>query len=77
MRHGTLGPAQDSFDRVFSGAPRAGDMQRLLGMGCDAWLVTAQDGAWRLDPFAGTCTVAARGEDWRLYRCEGKEGVLF
>jgi hypothetical protein len=43
------------FVRVFAGEPAADDVKELADRyGCDVIVVTAEDGAWRRDPFASS-----------------------
>jgi hypothetical protein len=60
------------FVRVFAGAPAADDVWELADRyGCDVVVVTAQDGAWRRDPFASSelyRLVETQPDRWRIYR---------
>ena len=60
------------FVRVFAGEPAADDVRELADRyGCDVVLVTAEDGAWRRDPFASSelyRLVETQPDRWRIYR---------
>jgi hypothetical protein len=60
------------FGRVFAGAGTPADVAELAQRyGCRLAVVTAEDGAWRHDPFAGSPfyrLVEERPERWRIYR---------
>lgn len=59
------------FARVFAGAATPSDMTTLrTAFGCGAAVVTAQDGAWRADPFAASPLFRLASEEpgrWRIY----------
>ncbi|MBN8916891.1 MAG: hypothetical protein J0I31_14950 [Rhizobiales bacterium] len=59
------------FDRVFVGTGTAEDVTTLRQtFGCGAIVVTAQDGAWRADPFASSPLYRLVEEEdgrWRIY----------
>jgi len=63
--------ATDLFARVFDGTGTPADLARMrLGFGCGAAVVTAQDGAWRNDPFAASALFRLAQEEegrWRIY----------
>ncbi|MFG1372252.1 hypothetical protein V5F32_08760 [Xanthobacter oligotrophicus] len=63
--------AADLFARVFDGTGMPADLAHMrLSFGCGAAVVTAQDGAWRNDPFAASPLFRlAQEEDgrWRIY----------
>lgn len=63
--------AADLFARVFDGAGTPADIAQMrLGFGCGAAVVTAQDGAWRRDPFAASPLFRLAQEEegrWRIY----------
>jgi hypothetical protein len=60
------------FVRVFAGEPAADDVRELADRhGCDVVVVTAEDGAWRRDPFASSelyHLVETQPDRWRIYR---------
>jgi|HubBroStandDraft_6_1064221.scaffolds.fasta_scaffold65073_2 hypothetical protein len=60
------------FVRVFAGEPAADDIRELADLyGCDVVVVTAEDGAWRRDPFASSelyHLVEMQPDRWRIYR---------
>jgi len=60
------------FVRVFAGEPTADDVSALADRyGCDVVVVTAEDGAWRRDPFASSelyHLVETQPDRWRIYR---------
>ncbi len=60
------------FVRVFAGEPAADDVKELADRyGCDVIVVTAEDGAWRRDPFASSelyHLVETQPDRWRIYR---------
>ena len=60
------------FVRVFAGEPAADDIRALADRyGCDVVVVTAEDGAWKRDPFAASDLyrlVEAEPDRWRIYR---------
>lgn len=59
------------FSRVFAGTGTADDVTNLRRkFGCGAIVVTAQDGAWRADPFASSPLYRLVEEEdgrWRIY----------
>ena len=63
--------AADLLARVFDGTGAPADIARMrLGFGCGAAVVTAQDGAWRNDPFAASPFFRLAQEEegrWRIY----------
>lgn len=63
--------ATDLFARVFAGGGTSADLAQMhQNFGCGAAVVTAQDGAWRNDPFAASPLFRlAQEEDgrWRIY----------
>jgi hypothetical protein len=60
---------------VFSGAPRAADLQALATRHeCRTVVLTPRDAAWDNDPFARSPLyrlVEAKEGAWRIYRVEG------
>ena len=59
------------FIRVFAGDASSGDIEELANLyDCRVVVVTAQDGAWRKDPFAASSLYRLVGDDarWRVYR---------
>ncbi|MCX7314644.1 MAG: hypothetical protein NTV56_23805 [Alphaproteobacteria bacterium] len=60
------------FIRVFSGDPKPDDIEQLAEhFRCDTIVVTAQDGAWRRDPFSASPfyrLVESKPDAWRIYR---------
>ncbi|MEP9355400.1 hypothetical protein ABLE93_17595 [Xanthobacter sp. KR7-65] len=67
--------ASDLFARVFDGAATPDDLARMHdAFGCAAAVVTAQDGAWRKDPFAASPLFRLAQEEggrWRIYVAAG------
>ncbi|MCG5237848.1 hypothetical protein [Xanthobacter oligotrophicus] len=63
--------AAELFARVFDGAGMPADLAQMrLSFGCGAAVVTAQDGAWRNDPFAASPLFRLAQEEegrWRIY----------
>ncbi|MDI4655690.1 hypothetical protein [Xanthobacter autotrophicus] len=63
--------AADLFARVFDGTGVPADLAHMrLSFGCGAVVVTAQDGAWRNDPFAASPLFRLAQEEvgrWRIY----------
>jgi hypothetical protein len=63
------------FNRVFEGKPEADDLLQMADRHhCELVVVTAQDGAWRRDPFASSAAyrlVESRSDAWRIYRKVG------
>jgi hypothetical protein len=61
----------DRFQRVFDGRAEAQDLAVLAQTyGCRVAVVTAQDGAWKQDPFAASSLytlVESRQDRWRIY----------
>lgn len=61
----------DQFLRVFAGEGSADDLRALTEIyGCDVVLVTARDGAWMRDPFAGSLLYRLAETEpaaWRVY----------
>jgi hypothetical protein len=59
------------FIRVFAGDASSGDIEELATRyDCRVVVVTAQDGAWRKDPFAASALYRLVEDDarWRIYR---------
>jgi hypothetical protein len=59
------------FIRIFAGDASSGDIEELATRyDCRVVLVTAQDGAWRKDPFATSALYRLVEDDaqWRIYR---------
>jgi hypothetical protein len=59
------------FIRVFAGDASSGDIEELATrFDCRVVVVTAQDGAWRKDPFAASALYRLVEDDarWRIYR---------
>jgi hypothetical protein len=65
------GEISEQFRRVFAGEASADDLHALAEtFGCDVVLVTARDGAWARDPFAGSPLfrlAETEPEAWRVY----------
>ncbi|MFG1351423.1 hypothetical protein [Xanthobacter autotrophicus] len=63
--------ATDLFARVFEGRGTPADLAHMRqNFGCGAAVVTAQDGAWRNDPFAASPLFRLAQEEegrWRIY----------
>jgi hypothetical protein len=63
------------FRRVFAGTSQPGDIADLATRyQCRVAVVTAQDGAWQHDPFAGSgyyTLVDEKPRAWRIYRAAG------
>lgn len=63
--------ASDLFARVFEGRGTSADLAHMgQTFGCGAAVVTAQDGAWRNDPFAASPLFRLAQEEegrWRIY----------
>lgn len=63
---------QAQFVRIFAGEPAGDDIKQLAERyHCDVVVVTAQDGAWRRDPFASSDLyrlVETQPDGWRIYR---------
>ncbi|MFG1339533.1 hypothetical protein [Xanthobacter autotrophicus] len=63
--------ATDLFARVFAGGGTSADLAQMhQNFGCGAAVVTAQDGAWRNDPFAASPLFRLAQEEegrWRIY----------
>ncbi|MDI4663525.1 hypothetical protein K9U40_04115 [Xanthobacter autotrophicus] len=63
--------AANLFARVFDGTGVPADLAQMrLNFGCGAAVVTAQDGAWRSDPFAASPLFRLAQEEegrWRIY----------
>lgn len=60
------------FERVFSGRPKADDLDQLARQyNCSVAVITSQDGAWSNDPFAASPLyrlVETEAGAWRIYR---------
>jgi hypothetical protein len=60
------------FDRVFAGDGSPRDVDEIATRyGCRVFVLTARDGAWSRDPFAGNPRfrlVEERAQQWRIYR---------
>ena len=71
--------ATDLFARVFDGAGTPADLALLhQSFGCGAAVVTAQDGAWRNDPFAASPLFRLAQEEegrWRIYVAATQPGT--
>ncbi len=63
------------FDRVFAGDGSPQDVDEIATRyGCRVFVLTARDGAWNHDPFAGNPRfrlVEAQAQQWRIYRIVG------
>lgn len=62
---------KELFDRVFAGTAQPGDVRAMAERyGCDAVVLTPQDGAWANDPFSsGEVYRSVEAQDgWRIYR---------
>jgi hypothetical protein len=63
------------FDRVFAGDGSPQDVDEIAThYGCRVVVLTARDGAWSRDPFAGNPRfrlVEERAQQWRIYRVVG------
>jgi len=71
----SLGKGREEIDaqfiRVFAGDTSSGDIEELATRyDCRVVVVTAQDGAWRKDPFAASALYRLVEDDarWRIYR---------
>jgi hypothetical protein len=66
------------FIRVFNGNALPDDIRELaLQYGCSVVVITAQDGAWTRDPFAGSPyyqLVETKAGEWKIYRA-GARGI--
>jgi hypothetical protein len=69
----------ERFQRVFQGQAQAQDLAMLSQTyDCRIAVVTAQDGAWQQDPFAGSAyytLVESRPNRWRIYARTSSEGT--